>query len=290
MHSRHTESDQSTATAATSTDTATNRRALRRGVRRFATKKIIIASALVATGILVGSGFLAQSSIASSEKAASSQRTEQALAATVEKSRVVAQAQDTLARADQVVALATAKVDTTTLSTSIASLTNYSALDAPAVTALTVQTEFQAQQVKAAADEADRIAAEAAAAAAEKAEADAQAAAAAAAEALAQTNTVDGAKAAAASIASSQYGWGDSQFSCLASLWQKESGWSYQAYNASSGATGIPQALPGSKMASIGSDWETNATTQIKWGLQYIASSYGTPCSAWSHSQSVNWY
>jgi hypothetical protein len=282
MHSRHTESDQST--------TVAGRRTLRRGVRRFATKQIIIASALAATGVLVGSGFIAQSSIASSEKAASSQRTEQALAATVEKSRVVAQAQDTLARADQVVTAATAKVDTTTLSTSIASLTNYSALDAPAVTALTVQTEFQAQQVKAAADEADRVAAAAAAAAAAKAEADAQAAAAAAAEALAQTNTVDGAKAAAASIASSQYGWGDSQFSCLSNLWQKESGWSYQAYNASSGATGIPQALPGSKMASIGNDWETNATTQIKWGLQYIASSYGTPCSAWSHSQSVNWY
>ena len=120
--------------------------------------------------------------------------------------------------------------------------------------------------------------------------ASAAAAAAAAAQALANANTVDGAKATAANLASSQYGWGSDQFSCLSNLWQKESGWNYQASNGSSGATGIPQALPGSKMASFGSDWATNATTQIKWGLDYISRSYGTPCSAWGHSQSVNWY
>jgi len=110
------------------------------------------------------------------------------------------------------------------------------------------------------------------------------------AEALAQANTVDGAKATARSMASSQYGWGDDQFSCLNSLWTKESGWNYKAYNASGGATGIPQALPGSKMASAGSDWQTNAATQISWGLGYISSVYGTPCSAWGHSQATNWY
>ena len=91
-------------------------------------------------------------------------------------------------------------------------------------------------------------------------------------------------------MAAENYGWGDDQFSCLVSLWQKESGWNYQAENASSGAAGIPQALPGSKMASAGSDWETNATTQVTWGLDYIKRGYGTPCAAWSHSQSVNWY
>jgi hypothetical protein len=74
------------------------------------------------------------------------------------------------------------------------------------------------------------------------------------------------------------------------SLWSKESGWNYQAYNDSSGATGIPQALPGSKMASAGSDWQSSASTQIAWGLGYISSVYGTPCSAWGHSQSTNWY
>ncbi len=91
-------------------------------------------------------------------------------------------------------------------------------------------------------------------------------------------------------IAADEYGWGGDQFSCLDSLWTKESGWDYQAYNQNGGATGIPQALPGSKMASFGSDWATNATTQIRWGLDYISNVYGTPCSAWGHSQSVNWY
>lgn len=86
------------------------------------------------------------------------------------------------------------------------------------------------------------------------------------------------------------YGWGDDQFGCLVELWNKESGWNSQAYNASSGAYGIPQALPGSKMASAGADWETNAATQISWGLGYIAGRYGSPCGAWQHSQSVGWY
>jgi uncharacterized protein YabE (DUF348 family) len=84
-------------------------------------------------------------------------------------------------------------------------------------------------------------------------------------------------------------GWGSGQFSCLVSLWNKESGWRTNAYNPS-GAYGIPQALPGSKMASAGADWQTSARTQISWGLGYIAGVYGTPCSAWAHSQATNWY
>jgi hypothetical protein len=86
------------------------------------------------------------------------------------------------------------------------------------------------------------------------------------------------------------YGWGSGQFGCLNSLWMKESSWNHRAVNGSSGAYGIPQSLPGSKMASAGSDWRTNPATQIKWGLQYIKDVYGSPCSAWSHSQAVNWY
>ncbi|MFF2632771.1 lytic transglycosylase domain-containing protein [Microbacterium sp. NPDC058021] len=86
------------------------------------------------------------------------------------------------------------------------------------------------------------------------------------------------------------YGWGDDQFGCLVSLWNKESGWNYQAHNRSSGAYGIPQALPGSKMASAGADWQTNAATQIAWGFGYISGRYGTPCGAWGQSQSVGWY
>ncbi len=79
------------------------------------------------------------------------------------------------------------------------------------------------------------------------------------------------------------------QFGCLDSIWSRESGWNYQAENAS-GAYGIPQALPGSKMASAGADWQTNPATQIRWGLGYIKSMYGTPCGAWSFWQANGWY
>ena len=85
-------------------------------------------------------------------------------------------------------------------------------------------------------------------------------------------------------------GWGDDQFACLVALWKKESGWRVNAYNKSSGAYGIPQSLPGRKMASAGADWETNPATQITWGLGYIKGRYGTPCGAWDHSQRKGWY
>ena len=88
----------------------------------------------------------------------------------------------------------------------------------------------------------------------------------------------------------SDFGFGSDQFACLDSLYTGESGWNVHADNPSSSAYGIPQALPGSKMASAGPDWEHNAATQIKWGLEYIKSSYGTPCGAWSFKQGHNWY
>lgn len=87
-----------------------------------------------------------------------------------------------------------------------------------------------------------------------------------------------------------QRGWGDDQFVCLDKLWTKESNWRVDADNPSSSAYGIPQALPGSKMASAGDDWRTNPATQITWGLGYIEGRYGTPCSAWSHSVAKGWY
>jgi hypothetical protein len=87
----------------------------------------------------------------------------------------------------------------------------------------------------------------------------------------------------------SSYGFASSQWGCLDDLWERESGWAYNAENAS-GAYGIPQALPGSKMASAGPDWQTNATTQIKWGLGYIKSVYGSPCTAWGHEEADGWY
>jgi hypothetical protein len=85
------------------------------------------------------------------------------------------------------------------------------------------------------------------------------------------------------------YGWSESQFGCLDSLWMRESHWNVHAANPS-GAYGIPQALPGSKMSSAGSDWQNNAVTQIKWGLGYIADRYGSPCGAWAHSEGHGWY
>jgi hypothetical protein len=86
------------------------------------------------------------------------------------------------------------------------------------------------------------------------------------------------------------FGWSSSQFSCLDPLWEHESRWSVTAANPGSGAFGIPQALPGSRMASAGPDWQTSAATQITWGLRYIRDTYGSPCAAWSHAQATGWY
>jgi hypothetical protein len=133
------------------------------------------------------------------------------------------------------------------------------------------------------------VAQKAAEEAAAQAQREAEAAAAAAAQAAAAANTPDGARATARQLVAER-GWGSDQFSCLDSLWNKESNWNYQASNGSSGAFGIPQSLPGSKMADAGADWQTNAGTQIRWGLDYIARAYGTPCAAWGHSQATNWY
>lgn len=86
-------------------------------------------------------------------------------------------------------------------------------------------------------------------------------------------------------------GWSGDQWSCLDALWSHESGWRHDVWNRQgSGAYGIPQALPGSKMSSHGADWQTNPRTQIAWGLDYIAGRYGTPCDARAHSLRVGWY
>lgn len=87
-----------------------------------------------------------------------------------------------------------------------------------------------------------------------------------------------------------QLGWEYNEYSCLVKLWDRESNWRWNAHNKSSGAYGIPQALPGSKMATAGDDWMTNPATQIKWGLKYIENRYGTPCGALAHSDEHNWY
>ncbi len=94
----------------------------------------------------------------------------------------------------------------------------------------------------------------------------------------------------AKSYMESKYSWGEDQHSCLVDLWNRESGWRHNADNPNSSAYGIPQALPGSKMASAGADWRTNPETQIKWGLNYIDKRYKTPCGAWSAFKKKGWY
>src|SRR6478735_3936615 len=143
-----------------------------------------------------------------------------------------------------------------------------------------------------AAAEAARVAAQAAADAA-AAEAQRQAAAHQAARDAQRQSVATNAKQdpkAAARAMLAEFGFADSQFSCLSSLWTRESNWLYTATNRSSGAYGIPQSLPASKMASAGADYRTNPVTQIRWGLGYIKQVYGTPCAAWAHSQSTGWY
>ena len=192
----------------------------------------------------------------------------------------------------------------------------YSADFADAVTTLTASVGEQTQGLRGRLDAA--VALKAQQEAEEKARKEAEAAAAAAAEAAKQAAAEAAAQKSSSSGSSAprpvyatggavggtspadaqataramlgNYGWGDDQFGCLVSLWNKESGWNYQAYNRSSGAYGIPQALPGSKMGSAGADWQTNPATQIAWGLGYISGRYGTPCGAWGHSQSTGWY
>ncbi|MEV0592428.1 transglycosylase SLT domain-containing protein [Nonomuraea cavernae] len=87
-----------------------------------------------------------------------------------------------------------------------------------------------------------------------------------------------------------QRSWSYRQFRCLDNLWTRESGWNHRAQNSSSGAYGIPQALPAGKMQGAGSDWRSNPETQIRWGLTYIKGRYGRPCGAWGHFRSHNWY
>lgn len=204
-------------------------------------------------------------------------------------------------------------VDTSKLGAAVERLS--AGLDLPAplvpdliddVTVLVRTVKADAKELRGELDHAKKVHAKKVAAAKAKREAAARAKASAEAAAAAEASSSTAAAAPvpvaagggaspaeAQSIAKSMlgsYGWNGDQFSCLVSLWNKESGWNYRAYNASSGAYGIPQALPGSKMGSAGADWETNAATQIRWGLGYISGRYGSPCGAWSHSQSVGWY
>jgi len=105
-----------------------------------------------------------------------------------------------------------------------------------------------------------------------------------------KTGTKSGNKEFAKLWISQEYGWGDKQYSCLETLWFRESNWNHKASNPTSGAYGIPQSLPGKKMASYGDDWKTNPATQIKWGANYIVDRYNTPCGALDFFYARNWY
>ena len=102
--------------------------------------------------------------------------------------------------------------------------------------------------------------------------------------------TPEGAKEVAEIILTEEYGFGESQFACLDSLWTRESHWNYKAHNYRSGAHGIAQALPAEKMSVVGTDWRTNPVTQIRWGIRYITMRYDTPCKAWSYFKARNYY
>jgi hypothetical protein len=99
-----------------------------------------------------------------------------------------------------------------------------------------------------------------------------------------------GAKRFAKEMMATEYGWGEGQYKCLNRLWTKESNWNYQARNPRSGAHGIAQALPASKMEKVGTDWRTNPITQIQWGLLYVSERYDTPCAAWNKFRRSNFY
>lgn len=214
--------------------------------------------------------------------------------------RAAQDAVDALGAAEAVIAAAGGKSDASDLEASVAALRSYELLAPERVFELADAARAHAVTVQAAVVEFDRVAAEQAAAAAQAA-AERAAAERAAAERDAATPPAGGGPAPAApanpseaqviarDMMAARYGWGDDQFGCLVELWNRESGWNVTA-GSPGGAYGIPQALPGSKMASAGADWQTSAATQISWGLGYVAGRYGTACGAWAHFQANNWY
>src|SRR5215218_9512087 len=277
---------------------------------------VLAAGAVLALGATAGTGLMVRTAVEQREERVAETA---ALAASVDldasqldthagilTARAAQAAEQALSGGDAAIAAASGKADAGQLMASVAALRSFELLAPERVFALVDATEAQIAAVQAGIVEFDRIAAERAAAeraAAERAAAEQAAAEEAAAEAAARQapDPADApsipappadpseAQAIARELMASQYGWGDDQFGCLVALWSAESGWNVYAGNAS-GAYGIPQALPGSKMATAGADWETSARTQIIWGLGYIAGRYGTPCAAWGNFEANGWY
>jgi hypothetical protein len=289
-----------------SAETRSGRKQRTRVTRRAAAGlSVLCVGALAGTGLVLQPALAAQNDTAVEAEAVAetADRDVAQLEAFNEIARVQAEkaASGTISGATAVITAAQNKVDASDLASTVSMLSNYEQLAPPRIYELVSVTNEKVTPVEAATAEADRIAAEQAAAAqaaAEKAAAEQAAAeqaaprwpSAPAPSTPSAPSNPSGAQAIARDMMAAKYGWGGDQFGCLVSLWDKESGWNVNAYNASSGATGIPQALPGSKMATAGADWATNAATQISWGLGYISGSYGTPCAAWNKSESVGWY
>lgn len=261
-------------------------------------KNLFRLGAVIAVGALISAPYMAHDAVESANRVAATAALAESTGFHSEQLsvyRVIASsvaehnASEAIIEANTIIAAVSTKVDATSLSASVASLGQYKNLSDQTIRELTAKTKAEAQAAATAGAEVDRAAAEAAAAAA-----------AAAAEAQRVANTPDGARNTARAIAAGSYGWGDDQFSCLSQLWQKESRWDLHAQNndfspssapiPANQAYGIAQSGPGSKMGSVGADWETNASTQVAWGLAYIKGGYGSPCAAWSHSVAVNWY
>jgi hypothetical protein len=294
-------------TIATPAPEATSRRARRTTPKGWRRGPIIVAGAVAAIGAMVGTGFVVQGAVAAqNDRVAETRALADAANSDVQQldahggileARAVKQAEDALAGANDTIAAAQGKADASALAASVAALDHYKLLAPERVFDLVDSTQVHVETVRGAVAEADRVAAEQAAAAAAAAAA-AKAAAEAAAAAEAESSSSGSRPGAPASPTAAQAiardmllarGWGDDQFGCLVELWNHESGWNVYASNPS-GAYGIPQALPGSKMATAGADWETNPATQISWGLGYITGRYGTPCGAWDTFSSQGWY
>ncbi|WP_395243359.1 lytic transglycosylase domain-containing protein [Agromyces sp. MMS24-K17] len=275
--------------------------------RRHRRGFLFAATAVVALGAVTGSGFVLQSALAAEQdrvaetdalRTAANADTTQAVAhSAVLDAQAARAAKLALSGANDTLTAAQGKVDASGLAATVANLDDYVRLSPARVFALAKATGEQTEAVKGQVAEFDRVAAEQAAAAAAAAQAAAQAAVeqaaakqpSAASRPSAPSNPSE-AQAIARDLMLSMYGWGDDQFGCLVSLWSHESGWNVYAENRSSGAYGIPQALPGSKMAVYGDDWQSNPATQIKWGLGYISGRYGTPCGAWDSFSAKGWY
>lgn len=293
--------------------------------RRKRRGKSLVVGAVVAVGALAGTGFAVQSAFAAQERSVAMSASLNAVADVKSEQRSVYpqiamarasyDADAAVERADASLAAAKGKVGAKALRDALLPLQQRAILGPQGIYRAIDRIDGEIADLDAAVAAFDRAAAEKAAAeraaaeqaAAEKAAAEQAAAEQAAAERAAEeaaqaeqappaapsypaapANPSDAQQIARGMLA--EFGWGDDQFGCLVELWNHESGWNVNAYNASSGAGGIPQALPASKMASAGADWATNPATQIRWGLGYIQGRYGSPCGAWDSFSANGWY